>query len=178
MPQKSSRALRYAAFIFLLALMEALMLFSVHRESQTSDEAYSLYAGYMHLTQGNFYLCPAYPPLVKEVAAAPLLAYRPVIPVMTPDEQTDFRSGRKFLYSSRADAMLFAARTAITVFPLLLAALVFFAAWEMFGLGPAWIALALTVFEPTLLAHGPLVTNDVALACFLFATVYSFWRYV
>ncbi len=66
----------------------------------------------------------------------------------------------------------------MTVFPLLLAVIVFLATREMFGPGPAFIALALIVFEPNILAHGPLVANDVALACWFFAAVYAFWRYV
>jgi 4-amino-4-deoxy-L-arabinose transferase-like glycosyltransferase len=47
----------------------------------------------------------------------------------------------------------------------------------MFGAGTAFIALVLIVFEPSILAHGPLATNDLALACCLFAAAYAFWRY-
>ena len=177
-PAVSRRVLTLAAVIGLLALMEAAMLLAVRQESQTSDEAYSLLAGYLHLTAGDFEICPGYPPLAKEVSALPLLILRPHIPPMTDAEASDFRGGRIFLYANRADRLLFAARVAMTVFPLLLAALVFLATWEMFGSGPAFVALALIVFEPNILAHGPLVTNDLALACCLFASVYAFWRYV
>jgi hypothetical protein len=174
----SRRTLTLAAVMGLLALMEAAMLLAVRQESQTSDEAYSLLAGYRHLTAGDFSICPAYPPLAKDVGALPFLAFRPRVPPMTDAEASDFRGGRIFLYANRADRLLFAARAAMTVFPLLLAVIVFLAAWEMFGLGPAFVALALIVFEPNILAHGPLVTNDAALACCLFGGVYSFWRYV
>ena len=34
------------------------------------------------------------------------------------------------------------------------------------------------MFDPNLLAHGALVTTDVGLSCFLFASVYAFYRYV
>src|SRR5262249_25064274 len=37
--------------------------------------------------------------------------------------------------------------------------------------------LILFVFEPNILAHGALVTTDMGLTCFLFATVYAFYRY-
>jgi hypothetical protein len=178
MPTFSRRTLTLAAVIGLLAVMEAAMLLSVRGESQTSDEGYNIFAGYGHLTAGNFSICPAYPPLTKDVGALPLLAFHPIVPPMTVAEISDFRGGRIFLYANRAGELLFAARAAMTVFPLLLAVLVFLATAEMFGAGPAFIALALIVFEPNFLAHGPLVTNDVALACCLFATVYAFWRYV
>jgi hypothetical protein len=174
----SRTALTLAAVVGLLAIMEAAMLFAVRQESQTSDEAYSLLAGYLHLTAGDFSICPGYPPLVKDVGALPLLVLRPRIPPMTEAEASDFRGGRIFLYANRADRLLFAARAAMTLFPLLLAGLVFLAGREMFGLGPAFIALVLIAFEPNILAHGPLVTNDVPLAACFFAAVYAFWRYV
>jgi 4-amino-4-deoxy-L-arabinose transferase-like glycosyltransferase len=177
-PTASRRTLTLAAVVGLVAIMEAAMVLSVRQESQTSDEAYNLLAGYRHLTAGDFSICPGYPPLSKEVSALPLLVLRPRVPPMTDAEASDFRSGRIFLYANRADPLLFAARVAMTVFPLLLAVMVFLATWEMFGAGPAFTALALIVFEPNILAHGPLVTNDVALACCLFAAVYAFWRYV
>ena len=167
-----------AAMMGLLAIMEAAMLLSVQQESQTSDEAFNLFGGYVYLTAGNFSIASAHPPLAKDVGALPLLALQPVVPPMTQAEVSDFRSGHIFLYSNRADKVLFAARAAMTVFPLLLAVLVFLATWETFNARSAFIALVLIAFEPNILAHGPLVTNDVALACCLFAAVYAFWRYV
>lgn len=177
-PTVARRALTIAAVIGLLAFMEAAMLLSVRQESQIMDEAYSLFAGYCHLTAGDFSICPAYPPLAKDVGALPLIAFRPHVPLMTSAETYSFQGGRIFLYANRADRLLFAAREAITVFPLVLALIVFLATREMFGTAPAVIALALVAFELNILAHGPLVTNDVALACCLFAAVYAFWRYV
>ena len=154
------------------------MLLAVRQESQTCDEAYNLLAGYLELTAGDFSICPAYPPLTKEVAALPFLVLRPRVPPMSTDEAGDFRGGHIFLYANPAERLLFAAHVAMTVFPLLLALLVFLAGREMFGPGPAMLALVLVAFEPNLLAHGPLATNDVALAAGLFAAVYAFWRYV
>src|SRR5208283_4403129 len=138
--------------------MEGAMLLAVRQESQTSDEAESLLPGYLQLTAGDFSIRPGYPPLSEEVGALPLLILRPRVPPMTEAEASDYRGGRIFLYANRADRMLFAARAAMTVFPLLLAVLVFLATREMFGLGPAFIALILIGFEPNILAHGPLVT--------------------
>ena len=44
------------------------------------------------------------------------------------------------------------------------------------GLPAATLALALCVFSPDLLAHGPLVTTDVGAALFIFLTVACFER--
>lgn len=47
-----------------------------------------------------------------------------------------------------------------------------------FGTAMAFLVLTLLVFDPNLLDHGALVTTDTGLACFLFASVYAFYRYV
>jgi hypothetical protein len=179
-PHVSRRVWTLAAVICLVAIMEAAMLLSVRQESQTADEAHNLLAGYRYLTAGDFSAGSAHPPLAKDVSALPLLAFRPRVPPMPQGEafSINLQDGRIFLYSNHAEPMLFASRAAMTIFPLLLAIMVFAATREMFGAAPALIALTLTAFEPNILAHGPLATNDVALATCLFAAVYAFWRYV
>src|SRR5258705_2629495 len=67
---------------------------------------------------------------------------------------------------------------AAAILTLLLALLVFLGTKEIFGTGAAFIALALLAFEPNLLAHGALVTTDAGLSCFMFASIYAFYRYV
>jgi len=89
-----------------------------------------------------------------------------------------FAGGRKFLYANEADFLLSLARMAASLFTLVLALLVFQATDQMFGRGPAFLALGLFIFEPDLLGHGALVTTDMGLACCLFAAVFAFYRYV
>jgi len=48
----------------------------------------------------------------------------------------------------------------------------------MFGTTAGFVALGLLVFDPTLLAHGALVTTDAIQACFLLASIYAFYCYV
>jgi len=48
----------------------------------------------------------------------------------------------------------------------------------MFGNGAAFIALTLLAFDPNLLAHGAFVTTDIGLACFMFLSVYLFYRFL
>src|SRR5260370_29220329 len=48
----------------------------------------------------------------------------------------------------------------------------------MFGTGAAFIAVALLAFDPPLLAHGALVGTDIGCSCFMFASIYAFYRYV
>ena len=168
-----------AAAVSLLAVFEGELLLSVHRESQTSDESVHLYAGYTYWKRADFGINPEHPPLAKLVAALPLL---PLHLALAPARKGSFRAagalgGLEFLYSKDADALLFRARAAATLFALALAVLVFAAAGEMFGPGAALCALALLAFEPSILGHGPLITTDIAASATIFASIYAFYRY-
>jgi len=166
--------------IGLLSILVLQLALSVHQESITWDEDDHLYAGYMSLKTGDFGLNPEHPPLVKMLAALPLLSMDLKVP---PLQQREFKheaflNGREFVFGNDADRLLFRARMAASLLTVLLAVLVFFAAREMFGLAAGFVALTLLVFDPNLLAHGALVTTDAGLSCFLFAAVYAFYRYV
>ncbi len=169
-----------AGVIALLIVLGLQLLLSVRQESQTWDEANHIYAGYKSWTDADFGLNPEHPPLVKLVATAPLLS----APLKTPAladrffKEEAFLGGKDFLYQNDAEMILFRTRTAAAVFTLLLAIVVFFGARELFGTGAAFIALALLAFDPNLLAHGARVTTDVALSCFMFASIYAFYRFV
>src|SRR5437867_6179009 len=167
------------ATVLLAALVLQLTL-SVSLESPTWDEGDHIFAGYRSLTHKDFGLNPEHPPVVKMLAAAPLLS----MPLKVPEVRNRFfmheafLDGKEFLFSNDADAMMFRARMTASILTVLLALLVFAATREFFGTGAAFIALTLIAFEPNLLAHGALVTTDAGLSCFMFATIYAFYRYV
>ncbi len=166
-------------FVLLVLLVLQLAL-SIRQESITWDEDDHLYSGYMSWKTGDFGLNPEHPPMVKMLAALPLLGMDLKLPTL---QQRNFKheaflGGKDFLFKNDADAMMFRARMAASMLTLLLAVLVFLAAHEMFSTGAAFLALTLLVFDPNLLAHGALVTTDAGLSCFLFASVYAFYRYV
>jgi len=164
----------------LLAILLIQLALTIRTESITWDEDDHLYAGYMSLKTGDFGLNPEHPPLVKMLAAIPLLPMSLRLPPLQNREfkQEAFLGGKEFLFQNDADTMLFRARMAAAILTLLLALLVFLAGQEMFGTAAGFIALVLLVFDPNQLAHGAFVTTDTGLTCFLFATVYCFYRYV
>lgn len=169
-----------AAVAALLLVLGAELLLSVRHLSQTADESAHLYAGYQHWRAHDFGVNPEHPPLVKLVATAPLLGMElrqphPPNPFFFAEE---YIGGDQLLYGNDADRLLLRARTAVVVFPLLLGLLVFAAGYEMFGPVAGLLGLALFTFEPTVLAHGALVTTDMGVSLFVFATVYAFYRYV
>jgi tetratricopeptide (TPR) repeat protein len=179
---KTSTAGGARSSIVLLAVLAILLLeltLSIRRETQTWDEACHIFAGYSYWTRGDFGMNPEHPPLVKLLATLPMVSLSLRVPehpkVFSKEE--DFVSATRFLYDNDAEKILFRSRLSTALLTLLLAALLFAAAREMFGFAPALIALVLFTFEPSILAHGALVTTDMGLGCLLFATVYAFYRY-
>ncbi|HEY0564535.1 MAG TPA: glycosyltransferase family 39 protein, partial [Terriglobales bacterium] len=178
-----NRASVVAGVAVLLCVLVAQLYLSVRQETQTWDETDHIYAAYMMWKRADYGLNPEHPPLVKLVAAVPLLG----MPLRTPPTQDRFfkneafLNGRQFLYGNApvsADQILIRVRMAAAVFTVLLALLTFLCAQEMFGTIAGFIALFLLILEPNILAHGALVTTDVGLSCFMLATIYAFYRYV
>ncbi|MGC2162449.1 MAG: phospholipid carrier-dependent glycosyltransferase [Silvibacterium sp.] len=164
----------------LLCLVFAAELFlSARQESQTFDEPAHLYAGYSYWLHRDYGVNPEHPPLVKLVATLPLLVDKPPYP---PPMDIFFRAasamgGIELLSHPDAQALLAHSRVAVSVFAFLLGLLIVLAAYEMFGRGTALFALALFAFDPDMIANGPLIGTDIGATCFIFATVYAFYRY-
>ncbi|MBS1794133.1 MAG: glycosyltransferase family 39 protein [Acidobacteria bacterium] len=178
---KTKRGAAEAAGVAALLLILGLQLFmTVRQQSQTWDEADHIFAGYMSWKTADFGLNPEHPPLVKLIAALPLLPMPLTVPALQDRffKENAFLSGKDFLYRNDADAILLRARSAAAVFSLLGALFVFLGTREMFGRGAAFFALALLVFDPNFLAHGAYVTTDAGASAMIFATVYAFYRWV
>jgi len=173
-------ALVAGGVVCLLAIMIGQMVLTIRQESLTWDEDDHIFAGYMSWKHGDFGLNPEHPPLVKLLATIPILN----APLQVPALQgrffkiEAFLDGKEFLSKNDANTMLFRVRLAAMAITILMALLVFFAGREMFGATAGFIALALVAFDPNLVAHGAFVTTDMGLSCFLFASVYAFYRYV
>jgi tetratricopeptide (TPR) repeat protein len=160
--------------------MGAEIFLSTRQMSQTFDEAAHLYSGYGYWKHADFGHNPEHPPLAKLVAGLALLPLHPQEPAATPGwvfKRQDFIGAQKFLYAGDADQLLARGRAMMLLFTLGLGLMVFCAGREMFGAEAGLLALTLFAFEPMLLAHGGLVTTDMALSCTLFASVYAFYRY-
>ena len=169
-----------SGLLLLVIILSLQLFFSVRRESQTWDEANHIYAGYLSWTNKDFGLNPEHPPLVKLLATSPLLWLQLETPVPQGRffKEDAFLGGKDFLYQNDAEKILSRTRTAAATLTLLTAVVVFFGTREMFGAGAAFIALTLLAFDPNTLAHGAFVTTDVGLACFMFLSVFLFYRFV
>jgi hypothetical protein len=154
-----------------VTLQAALAIHAMRGNSATFDEGAHLPAGYTHLALGDHRLNPEQPPLVKLLAAAPLVALRPEL--RTADvawtEARQWEFGRRFLYRwNDADRLLFLGRLPVVLLASCLVVAVFLAAERRFGTGAALAAAGLAALNPEVLAHGALVTTDLAFALFYF----------
>jgi hypothetical protein len=162
-----------------VALQAGLSVHAMRGHSATFDEGAHLPAGYTALAFGDHRLNPEQPPLVKLLAAAPLLVVRPVIeaddPAWAGARQWEF--GRRFLYRwNDADRLLFLGRLPVVALASCLLVAVFVVARGRFGPGAAAAALSLAALSPDVLAHGALVTTDLAFALFFFLAIVAFAR--
>lgn len=166
-------------FVFLLAIL------SLIEDSATSDEPPHIVAGYSYLTQKDMRLNPEHPPLLKDLAAFPLLFLNLNFPKediawQQPDGPYwwhQFNLGGKFLYESGndPDKILFFARLPMVLLLLLCGYFIFKFAKEFFEEKVALLALFFFAFSPTFLAHGRLVTTDVGAALgVVFASFFFF----
>lgn len=180
--------------IALLTLFGVLAVTSMWNDSANYDERIHLPAGYSYLTQKDMRLNPEHPPLVKGLAALPLLFMRINFPYQswgwntplitnssrTPAWQTDVGFGNDLLYYSGNDAqkMMRFGRIPIIIIGVILGFYIFKFVRESWGDLAGIIALTFYSFSPTFLAHTRLVTTDVAAAAAFFISFYYLYRWL
>jgi hypothetical protein len=176
----STRHLEWAVPLALALIMLAQLWGSVVQLSITSDEIDHLHAAYRYWQCNDFGWNPEHPPLVKIVAGLPLQFMHNNDPIphacgLPTNKATDFVLGHAFVFSN-PERMLTSARFAVSLFAILLLLSVWFFARETFGLPVAIISGVLIAFEPNVLAHGALVTTDVAAALGILLATYTAYR--
>lgn len=166
--------------LVLLCIVFCAELFSSTRQlSQTADEATHLYSGYRYLVCSDLTVSPEHPPLAKAVAAIPLVAMN------LPANCEPFKGGDReqalmclnWFYSQDWHSILPRARLAASIFALGVCLLVWMFARRMFDLPTAIVATLLLVFEPNVLAFGPLVMTDVPVTCMMLFAIYAFYQW-
>src|ERR1035437_6904614 len=160
---RSKAMKRSAAFgaALLLALYWFLAVSTSPRVGVTADELVHLTAGYSYWTKDDYRLQPENGTLAMRAAALPLLAMD--LHWVAP-EHTGWRHsivnqvGYDFFYrlNNPLDRMLLAARAMIALLGVFTLWLIWRWSTGLFGARVGWLALALAVFCPALLAHGAL----------------------
>jgi len=173
----SPRPVRLVAALLVCAFVAQAVVAS-HRDSVTIDEYAHLPVGLYILYTGDFSVDPINPPLARMLAALPLLTRPPAF-------RADPRAGAWGLgyelmvqNAERYQSMYEHARLVIIAMAVALGLLVFVWARRMYGWPEALAALFLWTFSPGLLAHGHLVTLDMAGALGFAAALYAVWRFL
>jgi hypothetical protein len=168
----------------LLWLLFAQALGAARAASITFDEGPHLAVGYATLRSGDLRLQPVHihPPLANVLAAAPLLLNPDL-----PDPRT-IPGWEIASLSAVTDAVVWqyphperlalAGRLPIILLTLLTAALVWRWAADLAGEWGGLLALALFTFDPNVVAHGSLVTTDMAVTAFGLAAFFLLHRYL
>jgi len=171
-----------AALLSLVAAHLLLAMFAGRRTGITTDEPVEIAGGLALLTRGEMRINVEHPPLVKALAALPLLATNLRIDPADPDYQT----GRQWLYARKllfhggvdADRIVHLCRTVTILFSLLLATSIFLVARKLYGEHAALLSLLFYALDPNFLGHAAVVQFDVALSLFIFAATCSFQEFL
>ncbi len=176
----TTRVATWAAGLVVVGAL-ALAHASAREDAPVVDEPPHITAGYSYLVMRDARLNPEHPPLVKDVAALPLLflgldaaAFRSRLWSADPVDQWDVSDLFLFRSTSDPDRIVAWARAPMLLFLAGTAALLFAWSRRLFGAWPAFVGLTLFALSPTVLGHGRYVTTDVPAACGALASVYAF----
>ena len=173
-----AEAVFYAA---VLAVAGALAVASLRGDSAIFDEGAHLSAAWSHLALGDYRMSPDHPPLVKDVAALPLLFMDVHMPPADPSWtlRRTHEFGRRLLFRwNDGQRLLVAARCAILALGGVLCLAVALSARRRWGPAAGALALVLCAFSPDVLAHARLVTTDLGAALFIFLALLAAERLV
>jgi hypothetical protein len=174
-PPRRFTAVAWAASAALLVVFAAQALVAARRDSVTIDEFFHLPVGLNALYTGDMTQDPANAQPPRMFAALPLL-FDP--PSFSPPEGANVVGlGYHFmqLNSAHYQAIFVKARTMIVVIALVAACVTAKWAFDMYGAGAALASLWLFAFSSSLLAHGHLVTLDMAGTLGLVLALYANW---
>ncbi|MCL5017505.1 MAG: glycosyltransferase family 39 protein [Patescibacteria group bacterium] len=170
------------AFIIISSFL--MMIGAAKQDSAIMDELAHIPAGYSYVKYFDYRLNPEHPPLVKALAAMPLLFQNLNFPINSDAWQNQVNSqweiGTKFLYESgnNADNIIFYSRLFPILLTLILIGFAYFWASELMGRWWALLPTALIGFSPNFLAHGHYVTTDVGASLGFLVGTYFFLKYV
>lgn len=166
-----------AGVLLALGVYAALGAANLTGQSATFDEVIHLPPGYVSLTLRDHRMNPDHPPLVRRIAALPLLFLDVRLDATDHAWGTarPWEWGKRFLFRwNDARRLLFWGRASMIFLGCALGAAVFLWTRRLYGGAAAGFALFLFVLEPEMLAHGQIVTNDLGISLFLFLAVVAF----
>ncbi len=171
----------------LLAVILGQALYSARLKTPTFDEPAHIGAGFSYLETGTFKVNQQHPPLLKQIGALPLVLMDAHFPLDgeqwraipdVPEPWLQWSLGREVIVRNGPDRVLFWTRAPFALIATGLGALIYAWGRRLLGGAAAVAALVLYAFDPTIVAHAPLVTTDVGFAAFAVLFFFALWRYL
>jgi hypothetical protein len=174
------RKWEYAAVSLLLLMMGILAVASSRRQSITYDEVAHVPAGLSYLEKHDARLNIEHPPLLKMIAAAPLLAadvhanYSDRSWCSSGGLDCQWAFGRHFFTDWNRDPahIIFLARLPMILLTLVFGLAVYWMARQLAGPWGALLSLAVFATSPFCISYGELVITDMGLALFCLLTAW------
>lgn len=165
-----------------LALYYVMAVSVSPRLGVTADEVVHVTGGYSYWKFNDYRLHPENGTLPMRAATLPLLAMDLRFPAL--EDNADWQRsqvntlGDQFFFGlgNPLERMLLAGRAVIALFGVFTVWLTWRWARGLFGATAGWIALALAVFCPAMLAHGGLITSDMAATACMLGALTLAWR--
>lgn len=168
----------------LLTVHAGLLAYGAVVHSPTYNEPAHLTAGISYWQFGRFDVYNVNPPLVRMVAALPVLLAGCETDWKNfhkgPGARPEMALGNDFCKANGARTvwLVTIARWACIPFSLLGGYVCFCWGRKLYGLAAGLLSLTLWCFCPNIIAHGQLITCDAAAAAFGVAACYTFWRWL
>ncbi len=170
----------------LLAFMFVVSLHNAASDSATFDEIAHIPAGYSYLTQHDMRLNPEHPPLIKDLAALPLLFLNLNFDTNLSFWQNElndtgqWNAGKYLLWEAgnNPDAILFWSRLPIVLISLIAGLFIFKWVKELAGVLAGLLALFFYALDPNVLGHNHYVTTDIGVMAFLTFSFYYFLKFI
>jgi hypothetical protein len=172
------------AVALLLCLHATLAVRSLIQENPTIDEVIHLPAGLTYWQKGTFRLYRHNPPLVKLVAALPLLGDHLVLDYTKDSWRSDPPNkaafAHEFMENNASDyfELFTRARLWMPLFSIIGGLVVFSWSRALYGTLGGLLSLSLWVFGPNILAHTRLVTTDMGATSLGALATFVFWLYL
>jgi len=166
-------------FILVVSVINA------RNDSPIYDEIAHIPAGYSYLIKHDMRLNPEHPPLLKDLAAFPLVFMHLNFDTAQPfweenPNDAQWNAGKYFLYqaSNNPEEIVFWSRLPIILLALILGIFIFIWTRQLAGITAGFIALLLYAFDPNILGHNHYVTTDLGIAAFFAFALYYFIKFL
>lgn len=179
-----SAGVRWLLVTIIVITAALFMLNASGTDSAVMDELAHIPAGYSYVKYLDYRLNPEHPPLVKALAALPLLLKDLNFPISQPawhgEVNSQWAIGNQFLYESgnNADEIIFLARIGPILLTLLLIIVTYLVAKELIGRWWALLPASLVAFSPNFLAHGHYVATDIGAALGFVLAIAAFLKFL